>query len=194
MVFENIKKFNIILASGSPRRQELLKQLGIDFSVVLRPVTEHFPVGMAGEEIALLLSGRKADAFEDDFFIESTLLITADTIVCLGDTVLGKPSDRDHAIQILESLSGKMHEVITGVSIRTAVKKVDFAVSTDVYFKQLRTEEIIYYVDNYKPFDKAGAYGIQEWIGYVGVEKIDGSFYNVMGLPMLRLYEELLKF
>ena len=194
MVFENLKKYNIILASGSPRRQELLKQLGIDFSVVLRPVSEDFPEGMAGEEIALYLSARKGDAFEDGFFTDSTLLITADTIVCLGDVVLGKPNDRDHAIQILESLSGKMHEVITGVSIRTLRKKVNFAVSTNVYFKRLRTDEIIYYVDNYKPYDKAGAYGIQEWIGYVGVEKIDGSFYNVMGLPVLKLYEELLKF
>jgi septum formation protein len=194
MVLENLKKYNIILASGSPRRQELLKNLGIDFKVVLRPVSEHFSESMAGEEIALLLSDRKADAFEDDFFAESTLLITADTIVCLGDEVLGKPADRNDAIEILNRLSGKVHEVITGVSIRTSSKKINFTVSTKVYFKELRTEEIIFYVDTCKPYDKAGAYGIQEWIGYIGVEKIEGSFYNVMGLPVLKLYEELLKF
>lgn len=194
MVLENIKGFKIILASGSPRRQELLHQLGIDYEVVLRTVTEDYPAGMGGEDIALLLSERKSAAFEDGFFTDSTLLITADTIVCLGEEVMGKPSDRADAINTLERLSGNMHRVITGVSIRTAARQLNFAVSTDVYFKELRTEEIIYYVDNYKPYDKAGAYGIQEWIGYIGIEKIEGSFYNVMGLPVLRLYEELLKF
>ena len=194
MVLENLKKFKIILASGSPRRLELLRNLGVDYEVVLRTVTEDYPAGMGGEDIALLLSMRKSAAFENGFFTDATLLITADTIVCLGEEVMGKPADREDAINTLQRLSGKMHRVITGVSIRTADKQLNFSVSTDVYFKQLRTEEIIYYVDNYKPYDKAGAYGIQEWIGYVGVEKIDGSFYNVMGLPVLKLYEELLKF
>ena len=169
-------------------------QLGLEFEIETRPVEEDYPKGIKGEEVAIFLSEKKADAFEEAFFKDSTLLITADTVVCLDDTILGKPLDKADAIDILTRLSGKMHKVITGVSIRTANKKVNFAVNTDVYFKQLRTDEITYYVDHYKPFDKAGAYGIQEWIGYIGVEEIKGSFYNVMGLPVQRLYEELLKF
>ncbi|MEN8224716.1 MAG: Maf family nucleotide pyrophosphatase [Bacteroidota bacterium] len=194
MVFEHLKKYQIILASASPRRQQLLQELGLDFEILVKAVQEDFPLGMPGEEVALLLSNRKAAAFEADFFTDSKLIITADTIVCLEGEVLGKPSSRDDAINTLSNLSGKMHEVITGVSIRSAARQVNFAVATDVYFKQLHKKEIIYYVDHYKPFDKAGAYGIQEWIGYVGVERINGSFYNVMGLPVLKLYEELLKF
>jgi septum formation protein len=194
MLFKNLKDYDIILASGSPRRQDLMQQLGLEFEIETRPVEENYPEGMKGEEVAIFLSEKKADAFEKAFFKDSTLLITADTVVCLDDAILGKPLDRADAIDILTRLSGKMHKVITGVSIRTATKKVNFAANTDVYFKQLRNEEIIYYVDHYKPFDKAGAYGIQEWIGYIGVEEIKGSFYNVMGLPVQRLYEELLKF
>jgi len=194
MIFKNLKDYRIILASGSPRRQDLMKQLGLEFDVITRPVEEIFPEGMKGEEIAIYLSKLKADAFDESFFQESVLLITADTVVCLNDEVLGKPLDREDAINILTRLSGKMHKVITGISIRTANKKVNFVANTDVYFKQLSKEEIIYYVDNYKPFDKAGAYGIQEWIGYIGVEEIKGSFYNVMGLPIQKLYEELMKF
>jgi septum formation protein len=136
----------------------------------------------------------KANAFEKEFFNENILLITADTIVCLQGEILGKPGDRQEAVNTLRQLSGKMHQVITGMSIRTKDKEIDFTVSTDVYFKDLLDEEINYYVDEYKPYDKAGAYGIQEWIGYIGIEKIEGSFYNVMGLPVLRLYEELRKF
>jgi septum formation protein len=194
MIQDILSTYQIILASGSPRRQKLLKELGVDFKVVLRPVSEDIPAGMKMEEIALLLSERKAAAFEKEFFSEHTMLITADTIVCLGDEVLGKPEGREDAIETLLKLSGKKHQVITGVSIKTLKKNVNFSVSTDVYFKELDKEEVIYYVDHYEPYDKAGAYGIQEWIGYVGIEKIEGSFYNVMGLPVLKLYEELLKF
>ena len=194
MIQDILSTYQLILASGSPRRQKLLRELGVDFKVQLRPVPEDHPAGMKMEEIALLLSERKAAAFEDEFFTENTMLITADTIVCLGDEVLGKPAGREEAIETLLKLSGRKHRVITGVSIKTLKKNVNFSVSTDVYFKELDKEEIIYYVDHYKPYDKAGAYGIQEWIGYIGIEKIEGSFYNVMGLPVLKLYEELLKF
>lgn len=194
MSLEDLRKYEIILASGSPRRQDLLKQLGLEFEVIVRSVLEEYPAEMEVDEIACFLSARKADAFETEFFTENTLLIAADTIVSLGNVVMGKPTDRDDAIQMLERLSDKMHRVITGVSIRSRDKAFDFSVSTNVFFKPLRKQEIEYYVDHYKPFDKAGAYGIQEWIGLIGVEKIEGSFYNVMGLPVLRLYEELLKF
>ena len=194
MLLKNLAKYDIILASASPRRHELMHQLGIDFKVVVRPVNEDYPAGMKGGDIAMHLSTIKAGAFEKEFFSPHTMIITADTIVCLEGTVLGKPALREDAIAALKQLSGKMHQVITGVHIRTLEKEVNFAVSTDVYFKQLREEEILHYVDHFKPYDKAGSYGIQEWIGYIGIEKIDGSFYNVMGLPVLRLYEELRKF
>ena len=194
MLLKSLEKYDIILASASPRRHELLRQLGIDFKVVVRPVKEEYPSGMKGDDIAMHLSAIKADAFERTFFSGHTMIITADTIVCLEGAVLGKPAVREDAISALKQLSGKMHQVITGVHIRTLEKEVNFAVSTDVYFKQLREDEILYYVDHFKPYDKAGSYGIQEWIGYIGIEKINGSFYNVMGLPVLRLYEELRKF
>ncbi len=194
MMLSNLDKYDIVLASASPRRQELLRQLGIGFSVVVRPVDEDPPGEQKAEAVACMLSERKADAFEPGFFTDRTLLITADTVVCLGDTLLGKPGSREEAIDILLSLSGRKHRVITGVSIRSRDKRVNFAVGTDVYFKQLRREEINHYVDQYQPYDKAGAYGIQEWIGYIGIERIEGSFYNVMGLPVLKLYEELRNF
>lgn len=194
MLLDNLNKYKVILASASPRRQELLQHLDIDYTVETRPVDEDYPASLTAEQVAVYLSELKANAFEADIFNEPVLLITADTIVCLEEEILGKPAERDEAVRMLERLSGMIHKVITGVSIRTKERKVNFAVSTDVYFKQLRKEEIYYYVDNYRPFDKAGAYGIQEWIGMAGIEKIEGSFYNVMGLPVLRLYEELLKF
>ncbi|MCK4569520.1 MAG: septum formation protein Maf [Bacteroidales bacterium] len=194
MVLKNLEKYDIILASASPRRHELMQQLGIDFKVEVRPVKEDYPPTMKGTDIAIHLSASKANAFERAFFTEKTMIITADTIVCLEGTVLGKPAGREDAINTLQQLSGKKHQVITGVNIRTFNKEVNFSVSTDVYFKSLQVDEILYYVDRYKPYDKAGAYGIQEWIGYIGIEKIDGSFYNVMGLPVLKLYEELRKF
>ena len=194
MMLKNLEKYEIILASASPRRSKLLHELGLGFKVLTRPVDEHYPPGLAGKEIARYLSKMKANAFEKEFFNENILLITADTIVCLQGEILSKPGDRKEAVNTLRQLSGKMHQVITGMCIRTKDKEIDFTVSTDVYFKDLLDEEISYYVDEYKPYDKAGAYGIQEWIGYIGIEKIEGSFYNVMGLPVLRLYEELRKF
>ncbi len=194
MNLKNLESYNLILASASPRRQELLAQLGIAFEVKLKPVAEDYPGGMDEEEIALYLCKKKADAFTSELKNNNTIIITADTIVCLKGEILGKPSNREEAISSLKKLSAKKHSVITGVCIKSGMKEVNFAVSTDVYFKELRDDEIIHYVDKYKPFDKAGAYGIQEWIGFVGVERIDGSFYNVMGLPVLKLYEELRKF
>jgi len=194
MVLQNLDKYDVILASASPRRHELLRELGITFRIETRSVEENYPSGLTEEDIAIHLSELKAAAFEKEFFNENILLITADTIVSIDSRILGKPPTREDAINTLWQLSGKMHRVITGMSIRTREKEVNFAVNTDVYFKELSEEEIIYYVDQYKPYDKAGAYGIQEWIGYIGIEKINGSFYNVMGLPVLRLYEELRKF
>jgi septum formation protein len=194
-MFSKLEKYDIILASASPRRQELLTYLGLDFRVEVRPVDEDsFGAGMSAEEVALLLSKRKADAFSRDELLGDKLLITADTVVCLNGEILGKPGNREEGISMLRRLSSRMHQVITGVDIRTTERDTNFSVSTNVYFKELRQEEIEYYIDHFKPYDKAGAYGIQEWIGYIGIEKIEGSFYNVMGLPVLRLYEELLKF
>jgi len=194
MVMRNLDKYDVVLASGSPRRHTLLKDLGIGFRVEQRPLDEKFPPGMDEEEIALYLSRLKADAFGEDFFSDNTMLITADTIVCLDGLVLGKPVNREDAFEMLQRLSGKKHQVITGMCIRTYDKEVNFSVTTDVYFKDLEEDEIAFYVDSFKPYDKAGAYGIQEWIGFAGIEKIEGSFYNVMGLPVHRLYEELRKF
>jgi len=194
MVFENLKKYDVILASASPRRHSLLKDLGLKFRVEVRPVVESYPPELQGKDIALHLCSLKADAFGSDFLNGKSLLITADTIVCLEGEVLGKPENRKIALDTLSLLSGKKHQVITGMTIKTLKSQVNFAVSTDVYFKELAEEEIAYYVDNFKPYDKAGAYGIQEWIGFAGIEKIEGSFYNVMGLPVHRLYEELCKF
>jgi septum formation protein len=194
MVLTNLGKYDVVLASGSPRRQALLNDLGITFRVEQRPVDEHFPPGMDQNEIAIYLSRLKADAFDGDFFAADTMLITADTIVCLQGDVLGKPADRQEACDMLRRLSGKKHQVVTGMLIRTPDMEVNFSVTTDVYFKELDDDEIEYYVDTFRPYDKAGAYGIQEWIGFAGIEKIEGSFYNVMGLPVHRLYEELRKF
>ena len=189
-----IDKYKITLASKSPRRQQLLKEMGIEFEVRVKSVDESFPSGMGKENVALYLCEKKANEFAIDEFGNDELLITADTIVCLGDEILNKPAGRDHAIQMIEKLSGKKHEVITGICLRSAEKRKSFFVSTDVYFKMLSSEEIEYYVDHYKPYDKAGSYGIQEWIGYVGIEKIEGSYFNVVGLPTARLWEELKKF
>ena len=193
-MLKNLDKYDIVLASASPRRHALLKELGIDFRVEVRPVDEAYPAGLIEEEIAIYLSQLKADSFSDEFFNNNELIITADTIVCLGGRVLGKPPTHEDAFRILSILSGKKHRVITGMCIKTSERQMNFAVNTDVYFKELNVDEINYYIERYKPFDKAGAYGIQEWIGYIGIEKIEGSFYNVMGLPVFRLYEELRKF
>lgn len=187
-----IKK-DIVLASKSPRRQQLLKDLGLNFSVVLIEVDEVYPSNLKKQEVALYLSKLKADAFLPDLK-ENQLVITSDTIVCLNDKIIGKPKDRDDAFNMLSDLSGKMHEVVTAVTLTSAEKQVSFYVTTQVYFKTLSNFEIDYYINHYKPFDKAGSYGIQEWIGYIGIEKIIGSYFNVMGLPVKELYDELERF
>ena len=190
----NIQNYHIILGSNSPRRKELLAGLDLDFEVKVIPgLEEHYPTNLQPEEIPVFLAKQKAAAYIPTL-PEKTLLITADTIVWNRNEVIGKPKNREDAIQMLQSLSGHEHHVVTGVCLTTTEKQKAFSVISAVKFATLTDEEIGYYVDKYQPFDKAGAYGIQEWIGYVGVENINGSFYNVMGLPVQRLYQELKKF
>ncbi|MCP4551713.1 MAG: septum formation protein Maf [Bacteroidetes bacterium] len=194
MTSPNPLQKKIILASASPRRQSLIKDLGIDYKIIERSVEEHYPAHLKGAEIAIYLSKLKASAFSLNEIPENHILITADTIVCLDDQILSKPKDFDHARQILTQLSDRTHEVITGVCLRSNKKEVFFSASTRVTFKVLSDKEINYYIEKFQPYDKAGAYGIQEWIGYIAIKKIKGSFYNVMGLPVQRLYDELLRF
>lgn len=183
--------YKIILASNSPRRKELLGGLGIDFEVrTLQGIDESYPSMLKGEDIPMHISAKKAEAYRATM-ADNEMIITADTIVYDNGEVLGKPKDRDDAVRMLRQLSGHAHEVITGVSVLTKSDIVQFASTSKVYFAALTDEEINYYVDIYKPFDKAGAYGIQEWIGFVGVTRIEGSYFNVMGLPIQRLYTEL---
>jgi len=193
MLHEKYKDYKIILASQSPRRQMLLKGLDIPFEIRLMDVEENYPSHLKKEDIALYLSELKASAFNETMD-DKTLVITADTIVCINNKVLGKPKDFDDAVNILTQLSGNMHEVITGVCLKTREKTKSFYALTKVYFKKLSQKEIKYYITNYKPYDKAGAYGAQEWIGYIAIERIEGSYFNVMGLPTRLLYEELMKF
>lgn len=190
----NLSRYNIILASNSPRRKELLSGLNIPYEIKTLPdIDESYPDSLGGEDIAIYIAKEKANAYLDQLD-DNTLLITADTIVLLDGKVYGKPSDETDAKQMLRDLSGKTHQVITGVCITTKNKQVSFGVSSEVRFSKLDDDEIGYYVSNYKPFDKAGAYGVQEWIGYVAVEYISGSYFNIMGLPIQRLYRELKKF
>ena len=191
---KKLESFQLILASGSPRRKQLLEQLGLPFSVEVRQVDESFPEGLTPVEVAEYISRLKADAFREKDMGDRELVITADTVVTLDEHILGKPVDREDALRILNMLSGHTHQVITGVTIKSKTKQHTFSVSTDVVFKQLDQDEIAYYVDTFKPYDKAGTYGIQEWIGHAAIEKIEGSYFNVMGLPTHRLYEELLSF
>jgi septum formation protein len=192
MKFTNIHSFNIILASQSPRRKQLLEDLGLRFTTVKRDIPENYPGGMHASAVALYLSELKAHAF-DDLANENTIIVSADTIVSIDDRILGKPADHAEAIGMLQMLSGRSHEVISGVTLRRGNYIKSFAVSTEVYFKKLKEEEIIFYVSNYHPMDKAGAYGIQEWIGLTGIEKIVGSYYNVVGLPVKEVYEGLIE-
>jgi septum formation protein len=192
-MLENLKKYSIILASNSPRRKELLEGLGIEYKVKTLPdVDESYPETLIGEQIPLFIARKKAEAYIDTIE-DNELIITADTIVWLDGKVLGKPEDSAHAKEMLASLSGKTHQVMTGVCITTKDIRKEFVSVTDVTFNTLSMEEIDYYVINYKPFDKAGSYGIQEWIGYIGVQSISGSYFNVVGLPIQRLYRELIK-
>lgn len=189
-----VEGYKVILASNSPRRKELLGGLGIPFEVrTLSGIDESYPDTLCGEEIPMYISGKKAEAYQQSM-ADDEMIITADTIVYDNGQVLGKPKDREEAIQMLRQLSGHAHEVITGVSIVTKKKTTQFASTSKVFFSSLTDEEIIYYVDHYQPFDKAGAYGVQEWIGYVAVTRIEGSYFNVMGLPIQRLYTELKSF
>ena len=187
----NLDKYQIILASNSPRRKELMSGLGVDYVVRTLPdVDESYPADLAGAEIPEYISREKADAYRS-IMQPGELLITADTIVWLDGKVLGKPEGREGAVEMLRSLSGKSHQVFTGVCLTTTEWQKSFTAASDVEFDVLSEEEIWYYVDKYRPMDKAGAYGVQEWIGYIGVKSISGSFYNIMGLPIQKLYKEL---
>jgi septum formation protein len=187
-------RYHIILASNSPRRKELLAGLDIPFDVrVLDGIDESYPDTLPTKEIAGFISKKKADAYRQTMK-DDELIITADTIVVLGQEVMGKPRDVEEARRMLRALSGKTHQVITGVCITTKARQSDFSVETDVTFKTLTDEEICYYIEHYRPFDKAGAYGIQEWIGHIGVTGMKGSYFNVMGLPVQRIYEALKDF
>ena len=187
-------RYQIVLASNSPRRKELLGGLDIPFKVrVLSGIDESYPHDLPTKEIAGYISKKKAAAYQQTMAADE-LVITADTIVILGEKVMGKPKDAEEAKRMLHALSGKTHQVITGVCLTTQEKQVCFSVETDVTFKKLSDEEVDYYVEHYRPFDKAGAYGIQEWIGHVGVTGMNGSYFNVMGLPVQRIYEALKAF
>ena len=193
-MLRNLQKYRIVLGSASPRRKELLSGLDINFDVEVIPgIDESYPKELTAHEIPLYIARKKAEAYVAKM-TDNELLVTADTIVATEGNILGKPADREEAIGMLRRLSGRVHEVVTGVCISTKEKCVSFSVVSKVSFAKIDDEDILYYVDKYRPYDKAGGYGIQEWIGYVGVEAIDGSFYNVMGLPVQRLYQELKKF
>ena len=187
-----LKKHKIILASGSPRRQQFFKDLDLDFEIRLKDIEEIYPDALKAEEITNFLAELKANAFEGELN-ENEILVTSDTIVWYKNNALGKPKDYEDAFQILKSLSDDTHEVITSVCFKTIEKITTFHEITKVTFNALSDESIDYYLENYKPFDKAGAYGIQEWIGFIGVSKIEGSYANVMGMPTDKVYDYLLK-
>ena len=189
-----ISNYKVLLASNSPRREELLRGIDIDFEVkVLPDIDESYPDNIPSEEIAEFVAIKKAKPYAASLH-EDELLLTADTIVLLEDTVLGKPANKKEAKQMLRQLSGKTHRVITGVCLTSTKKQTSFSATSDVEFGKLTDQEIEYYVERYSPMDKAGAYGVQEWIGYVAVKHINGSYYNIMGLPIQRVYRELIKF
>lgn len=193
-MLDNLKKYNIVLASNSPRRKELLQRMGVNFKVrTLFGIDESYPDSLRGEDIVRYISRNKAQAYRSSM-APNELLITADTIVYVEGEVMGKPKTAEQAKEMLHKLSGKSHQVITGITIVTADRTEDFGVTSQVKFAEITDEEINFYVDNYLPFDKAGAYGIQEWIGIVAVEEIKGSYFNVVGLPVQRLYQKLKTF
>ncbi len=191
---EIFKDYKIILASKSPRRHYLLKELGLDFEIKTIDVDEVYPKELEAEQIALFLCELKANAFTSNDIDDKTIVITADTIVWFNNGILNKPKDYIDAVNILQKLSGNRHEVYTGVCLKSNKKQKSFFARSDVYFKNLSLDEIHWYIENYKPYDKAGAYGAQEWLGYIGIEKIEGSYFNVMGLPTQKLYDELMRF
>lgn len=192
MLKEALKKITVILASGSPRRQEFFKMLDIDFKIIVKDVEEKYPPHLQREEISNYLANLKADAFES--LQDNELLVTSDTIVWHSNKALGKPKDRQDAINIIKQLAGDTHEVITSVCMRTTKKNIIFHDITTVTFNTMTEDEIMYYVDHYQPFDKAGAYGIQDWIGITAVSQINGSYANVMGLPVDKVYQQLKAF
>lgn len=189
--FENL---DIILGSQSPRRKQLLDEIGLKYRVLICPIDEISPKHLNAKETAIFISELKSQAFDDVMLNENSILLTADTVVSQSNTLLGKPLNRKEAIEMLQLLSGKCHEVITAFTLRSKYKMKSFYTETKVYFKVLNDQEINYYITKYQPFDKAGAYGIQEWIGKIGIEKIEGSYFNVMGLPVHQVYKELCTF
>lgn len=190
-MLQNLKKYNVLLASKSPRRRELLSELRIDFSCInIGGIDETYPADMPKAEVPLYLAEKKAEVYFPNLKSDE-MVITADTLVIRGDKAYGKPADTEEAYAMLKELSGEVHKVITGVCILTTDRRTSFTSETEVKFGNLTDEDISYYISNFRPFDKAGSYGIQEWIGYIAVESISGSFYNVMGLPVHRLYQEL---
>ena len=194
LLHEQLASWRLLLASQSPRRRELMSGCGIPYELAPRyACDENYPSTLPAEEVPAYLSQLKSEAYPTPL-ATGDLLLTADTVVILNGRVLGKPHDRQEAVEMLQALSGNRHTVITGVTLRSAERIHTFSVRSDVWFRALTDEEITYYIDTYRPFDKAGSYGIQEWIGYAAIERIDGSFYNVMGLPIQRVYIELEKF
>lgn len=186
-------KYEIILASQSPRRQQLLKDMGFSFNVIVTDVEEIYPDNLTITETPVYLAELKANALTS-VLKENSIIIAADTIVTIDNQILGKPKDEADAYRILKIISGKLHQVITGVCLKSLSRQKVFYAESNVYFRGLSDEEIYYYIQNYRPFDKAGAYGVQEWIGYIGIEHIEGSYFNVMGLPTQKLYKELISF
>ncbi|SDX41451.1 Maf-like protein [Flavobacterium degerlachei] len=192
MLQNKLKQYKLILASGSPRRQQFFKDLELDFEIRLKDIEEIFPPELKAAEITNFLAELKANAFEGDLK-DNEILITSDTIVWHNEKALGKPKDKQDAFEIIKSLSNSTHDVITSVCFKTNLKTDIISETTKVTFNELSDESILYYIDKYKPYDKAGAYGIQEWIGFIGVSKIEGSYANVMGLPVDKVYEYLSK-
>ena len=189
----NLKGYKLVLASQSPRRRELLKGLDLEFTTCSVDADESFPAELKGADAVQYICKAKADAYRPQLN-DNTIAITADTVVILDDKIIGKPKSHEEAFSMIRSLAGRVHEVITAVCIFSKEKCEEFYASTEVHFSEIADEEIEYYINKYKPFDKAGSYGVQEWIGYIGIEKIVGSYFNVMGLPVKRLYDELKTF
>ena len=191
---EILRHYNLLLGSKSPRRQDLLKALGLHYTLVDIDVEEVYPPHLQGADIARYLCELKADAFDTNLFPKDSILVTADTIVWLDGKYIGKPAGKDDAIEMLKQLSGRQHSVFSGICLKSSKRKVVFHAHTLVKFRELAMDEIEYYVNHHKPFDKAGSYGIQDWIGYIGISGIEGCYYNVMGFPVEMFYEQLTQF
>ena len=194
MIQKRFENHHLILASQSPRRHYLLKELGLHFEIRTTNIPERYPDNLTPGQIAVFLAELKAESLDTQRLDPKAIIISADTIVCIENEILGKPGNYEEAVSMLLKLSGKKHEVITAVCLKSKNKRKTFSVTSSVYFKELSMEEIDYYIENFQPFDKAGGYGIQEWIGYIGISKIEGSYFNIMGLPVKEFYEELLGF